>query len=156
MNANDIWSRIGGEEVQAAEFWKPGTEGETLLGKVDAFASGTVGGDTTRRVELSHVVVFGGASDKAKGYASLNVGLNSVLKTRLREGEHEGAYVAIQYTGSQPTPKGGTPMRVYRVSVLDRARFVELVEKLTPDHPALAELRKPARAGNGDGVDLPF
>lgn len=133
-------NEYGGKERESVEFWKPETEGDAIVGRVESFKRGKIGDDDTLSMTLSPVVVMPENAKKGQGYASLRVGINSVLAARISE-KDQGKVFAIVFTGMERTQAG--KMRVFKVYELTPDKFRVILDKHAPG------------LANGDD-DLPF
>lgn len=125
------------EPSSMAEFWKPQTVGDTLIGRVADIRTGTFGDYIAFQPVKLHP-----KGEAPQQYHSLKLALNSWLQ-KLIDIAHRSKILAVVYTGDRATPAG--KMRTYRVF------------EVSPEKSGLLDLDAPPGEPGDDGdAPLPF
>lgn len=128
-----------------AEFWKPETPKDVLVGVVTEFAENALG----RHMIVSPAIVWPTGAKEPQGFASLAVGLNADLRKRVSDDLIDQP-IAIIYTGKTPTPKGA--MRCFELATVPMDEWRAYADKCAP---GLREATGEAPTAV-DEDDLPF
>lgn len=133
------------EPVQA-EFWKPKTPKDVLVGIVSSFGENSLG----RHIVVSPAIVWPTGAEKPEGFASIAIGLNADLRRRINESV-TGRAVTIVYTGQLATPKGA--MRQYEVADIPMDEWTDYANRYAP---GLLDATGAAPHAVDEEDDLPF
>lgn len=137
------------DKREGGEFWKPQTKGEVILGRVADIHPGMYDDQV---MSMSPVLLYPADGGPAKGYGSLNVGVNSWLD-KLVDRSHIGKFIAIGYKGKRETKAG--KQRVFAVYAIPEARVKEAFKQADAEE-LLTAPAKSVSAGPGmpEGSEL--
>lgn len=139
-----------------AEFFKPKTIGQALVGRISEFLPDKGNGPF---IVLEPVILKEDPKGGYVRYHSLALGLSTDLRFKLREQNHKGQWVSVEFVDTEPTSKG-SPKKIFKVMQLTNAEaadFSGMIERNAGDvYRKPVEQMRDEPVSSDDDDDLPF